>query len=260
MRAALSRRPEGPRTPHQLEAQRLLGLLAGMGVVGPQQSYASGQIIYEEGACGEALYLLLSGVARLSRKGPDETQTTSRLAGSWETFGSTCFSHGLTGRARRSNRAQAKTDCEVVKIPGLFLQRAMRKSPQAALTLMTIEEVRLAEHEELLGCLLPYETVARLAALLLMLEREFGEGTSKFPYPAKIGVRLTHGELSDMVSCTRKSVTWAMKRLRKERAIAVKKRGFITILAPRKLEEISRESGRGYLISSQESCELGKSA
>lgn len=207
--------------PHQLEAEQLLGLLAGMGVVGPGDPTPRASPSNEEGTRGEELYLLLSGVARLSRRGLNSGQATANLVGPWETLGSRCFSPGATEEARRNNCAQAKTVCEAVKIAGVFLRRAVWKSPQAALALMTLEGRRLAEHEELLGCLLPYASVARLAALLLILEEKFGEKrTTGAPYPSTIGVGLTHGDLSDMVCCTRKSVTWAMKRLREERAIA----------------------------------------
>ena len=62
-----------------------------------------------------------------------------------------------------------------MKIPRVFLERAVRRRREAALVLATRLEVAHTEQEELIGCLLPRKIEIRLAKLLPILLEKFGE-------------------------------------------------------------------------------------
>ena len=182
------------------------------------------------------LYLLTGGVAKLFVSYPAHAgrrDATFLLLGVEEVFGYPQFAGGGFGRVP----AEAFTDCEVVKIPGTFLERAVRRRPELALEVASLLEQRLVEYEELVGSLLPRRTDARLAGVLEVLARKFGEDTEDGG--VAIGIKLTRVDLAGMISSTRESVTSAVNRLRR-RGILAMEAGRIVLLDRGRLAEISR--------------------
>ncbi|MEJ7872926.1 MAG: helix-turn-helix domain-containing protein, partial [Rubrobacteraceae bacterium] len=100
----------------------------------------------------------------------------------------------------------------------------------------TLLEARLVEYEELLGRLLSRRTEVRLAKLLPILGRKFGETTG---VGVAIGLQLTRSDLAVMVASTRESVTAAVVGLRKK-GILEMEGGRIVLLDPERLAEIGR--------------------
>lgn len=125
------------------------------------------------------------------------------------------------------------TDCEVFKIPKVFVERAMRRRPEVALEMAALLELRLIEYEELTGCLLPRRTEVRLAKLLPILARKFGEPTGS---GTAIGLRLTR---SPMAASTRESTIAAVSGLC-ESGILAMKAGRVVVLDPERLAEAGR--------------------
>ena len=102
--------------------------------------------------------------------------------------------------------------------------------------MMTLLELRLVQYEELVRCLLPRETEVRLANLLPILARKFGERNG----PAvTIDLRLTHQDLAAMVASTRESVTKVLNEMRGRDLIEVEARR-ITLKDWRALAALSR--------------------
>src|SRR5215207_6119523 len=104
-------------------------------------------------------YVLKSGVVKLFRPYSGSKEATLRLLKPWDIFGHLAF----VGEARQRAYAEAVTECRVTKVPKIFMERAIRREPQAALKMMTLLELRLVQYEELVKCLLPRETEVRLA-------------------------------------------------------------------------------------------------
>ncbi len=190
------------------ECRGLLEILRGMGVASADRNYAPGDAIYREGEYGDALYVLLSGVVKLFRPYSGSKEATLRLLKPWDIFGHLAFA----GEARQRAYAEAVTECRVTKVPKIFMERAIRREPQAALKMMTLLELRLVQYEELVQCLLPRETEARLANLLPILVQKFGENDGGGS--VTIGLRLTHQDLAAMVASTRESVTKVLNDMR----------------------------------------------
>src|SRR5215203_6254449 len=99
------------------------------------------------------------------------------------------------------------------------------------------QQIRLAQYEELLGCLLPRKTEVRLANLLMILVHKFGghSGTDRLT----IGLRLSHQDLAEMVASTRESVSNNLSALRNRKMIEMA-RGNIKILNPEGLTKLGR--------------------
>lgn len=190
----------------------------------------AGDVIYWQEEDTRALYFLLEGVVRISRHRSGGEELTLDLLGPGEVFGS----FTTIGGGQRAS-AKALTACRVMKIPAPFLQRTMVRSPDAALRIVTMMEHRLAAREHMAGILHRRRTEARLATLLPILSRKFGEclpGERR-----RIGVRLTHAELASMVASTRESVSQALGGMRRKGYIAVE-RGRIVILSDEGLKKL----------------------
>ena len=216
------------------ECRDLLAILRGMGIASADRVYQPGDAIYNEGEYGDALYVLISGVVKLFRPYSGSKEATLRLLKSWDIFGHLAFA----GEAKQRAYAEAVTECKVTKVPKIFIERAIRREPRAALKMMTLLELRLVQYEELVRCLLPRETEVRLANLLPILARKFGErgddGRS-----VTIDLRLTHQDLAAMVASTRESVTKVLNEMR-NRGIVEIEGGRITLKDYDTLERISR--------------------
>jgi CRP/FNR family transcriptional regulator len=218
----------------ETECRRLLDALRGLDVAVLSRRYERGRTIYGRGENGGGLYVLTEGAVGLfgGYTGPSGARRDAlRLVGPWEPFGHPVFA----GRSRRT-AAEAFTDCEVVKVPRPFLERAIRRREEAALGMATLLELALIEQEETLGCLLPRKTEARLARLVPILLGKFCEPDMEGR--PMLGLRLTRLDLGAMIGTTRESVNGAMRDLQK-RGILRMERGRVMVLDPEALAEIA---------------------
>ncbi|HSL01409.1 MAG TPA: Crp/Fnr family transcriptional regulator [Rubrobacteraceae bacterium] len=215
------------------ECRRLLGLLEDLGTATAERTYAPGDAVYQEGEYGDALYVLTSGVLKLYRPYSGSKEATLRLLKPWDIFGHLAFE----GETRQRAYAEAVTECRVTKVPKIFVERAVRQEPLVAFKLMTLLELRLVQYEELVKCLLPRETEARLANLLPILAQKFGEREDG---RVTIGLRLTHQDLAAMVASTRESVTKVLNDMRNRDLIEVES-GRITLKDSRALARLGGE-------------------
>lgn len=216
------------------ECRELLEILRGLGIASADRIYQPGDAIYSEGEYGDALYVLISGVVKLFRPYSGSKEATLRLLKSWDIFGHLAF----VGEARQRAYAEAVTECKVTKVPKIFVERAIRREPRAALKMMTLLELRLVQYEELVKCLLPRETEVRLANLLPLLAQKFGERYED-SRSVTIDLRLTHQDLAAMVASTRESVTKVLNDMR-SRGIVQIEGGRITLKDHAALERLSR--------------------
>jgi CRP/FNR family transcriptional regulator len=212
------------------ECRELLVILRDIGVASADRVYQPGDVIYSEGEYGDALYVLISGVVKLFRPYSGSKEATLRLLKAWDIFGHLAFAGEATQRAY----AEAVTECKVTKVPKIFIERAVRREPRAALKMITLLELRLVQYEELVKCLLPRETEVRLANLLPILARKFGERSEDGCF-VTIDLRLTHQDLAS----TRESVTKVLNEMR-NRAVIEVEGGRITLKDYGALTKLSR--------------------
>ncbi len=216
------------------ECRDLLNLLDSMGIASADRYYKPGDAVYREGEYGDAIYILISGVVKLFRAYSGSKEATLRLLRPWDIFGHIAFA----GETKQLAYAEAVTDCQVTKVPKIFVERAVRRESRVAFKIMTLLELRLVQYEELVKCLLPRETEVRLANLLPILARKFGEKDGGGG-EVVIDLRLTHQDLAAMVASTRESVTKVLNDMRNRDVIEVEA-GRITLKNQRALAELSR--------------------
>lgn len=211
-------------------------ILALVGEAAIRRRYERDEIIYAEGDSCDALYVLAGGMAKLSKSYcSGSKEAILRLAGPWDVLGHATFG----AEVAREARAEAITACEVIKVPRVFLERAVREHPEAALALAALLGMELARREDWVGCRVSYRAEAKLANLLPLLAERFGQKTST---GATVLPRLTHEELAQMVGTTRESVTNAVNVLRRCGVLGWEgaRGGRIVILDPDELAEVGR--------------------
>jgi CRP-like cAMP-binding protein len=214
------------------ECRELLQILRGMGIVTADRTYGAGDVIYREGEYGDALYVVASGIVKLFKTYSGSKEATLRLLREWDIFGHLAF----TGEAVQRAYAEAVTTTKIIKVPKVFMERAIRRDPEVALKLLTLSELRLVQYEELVQCLLPRETEVRLANLLPVLAQKFGVAEDR---GLVIDLRLTHQDIAAMVASTRESVTKVLNELRGRDIIEIES-GRLILLDHAALERLSR--------------------
>ena len=96
------------------------------------------------------------------------------LVGPWEIFGNVAFGRSTT---YQHARAEAGRNCWVRKVPKVFVERALKARPEAALKIAAhLMRSQQMQYGEMVGYLLPHKVETKLAKLLLMLARRFGGG------------------------------------------------------------------------------------
>lgn len=233
MRAVLARQAERYAA-RENESEQLLRLLneAGFGIA--RRSYAPREVIKEEENQKAALYVLTSGLAFLLTARPTRGEAALGLLKDWDAFGNLAFAQGPA----RGVLVRALTACEVAKVSAHALEAAVRRNPTLAMKLMTLQDARLTCYEEFVARVWPRKTLVRLAGTLLFLSERFPRGSPDAAGPVASRVRLTLEDLAAMVVCSRESVGAAMGELRKQGLIDVRG-GYVTVLAPEKLREVS---------------------
>jgi CRP-like cAMP-binding protein len=223
--------------PQGKEGWELLGLLREAAAVAVERRYARGEVIFEEGDPGNALYVLTEGAVKLCRGYAEGKEATVMLLGTWEVFGELTFGCG----AYQYARAEALTACRLRKVPKVFLERVVKARPEVALKMMDLRWLELVRHREMAECILPHKAESKLAKLLPILGRKFGE--EEEVGRMVIRLRLTQEELAKMISSTRESVTHALTHLRRRGALALVG-GHMVILDPTGLEHLASGTTR----------------
>jgi CRP/FNR family transcriptional regulator len=213
------------------EGREILGLLHEAGAATVERQYARGEILFGEGDPGDALYVLTEGAVKLYRGCPEGKEVTLMLLGRWDVFGDLAFDR----RAYQHGSAQAMTACRVSKVPKVFLERALKTRPEMALKVVDLLRLELVRHREMTACLLPHKAETKLARLLPLLARRFGEQAD---VGLVIRLRLTQEELAKMISSTRESVGHALASLRRQ-GVLTPIAGRLVILDPAGLEHLA---------------------
>jgi CRP-like cAMP-binding protein len=187
--------------------------------------------LFPEGAYSDTLYLLISGVVKLSLPNVEGEEVLVSLICPGEFFGITSLMPGMT----RGFHCEAFSDCWVAGI-----------RPETFVT--TLLGVPFAEFSALVG-----STVSRWAALLYRYTRFQGLGLRQrlamalLELSQKFGVQdargtililqVTHEDLADLVGASRQKVTEHMKELERQQAIL--RDGRKLIVLPERLQDVA---------------------
>jgi CRP-like cAMP-binding protein len=183
------------------ECRKLLDMLCVRDATTFDRQYARGEVIFGDYAQGDGLYFFTDGVAKLSQAYSVGKEATLMLLGPWDVFGDLAFGQTAYPHAYPHASVEALTTSWVRKVPKVFVERAVKARPEVALKLAAhLMKAQQTQYGEMVGYLLPYKVETKLANLLLMLARRFGDEEELGRLTIRL--RLTHEELAAMILST----------------------------------------------------------
>ncbi|MBI3245033.1 MAG: Crp/Fnr family transcriptional regulator [Deltaproteobacteria bacterium] len=188
-------------------------------------------LLFSEGAVSDTLYLLISGVVKLSLPTVEGEEILVSLVCPGEFFGITSLMSGTT----RGFHCEAFSDCWVAGMrPNTFVTTLLG-IPFAHFS--ELMGSTISRWEELLYRYTRFQGLGlrqRLAMALLELSQKFGVQDARGTI---LLLQVTHEDLADLVGASRQKVTEHMKEL--ERRQVILREGRKLIVNPQRLQEVT---------------------
>ncbi|WP_338835033.1 Crp/Fnr family transcriptional regulator [Neomoorella humiferrea] len=200
-------------------------------------TFRAGQVVFMAGEESSRVFFILRGRAKIYRLTPSGSSVTMAIRHPGEIFG---LAEVLCG-SERVCFAEALEELEVVELKNKDFEAMLLEDPAFAREIAGILAKRLREAETTIYEMVYYQAPSRLAHLLLKLAGCCGQAE---PNPAaselksqgiKLGIRLSHREIAEMIGTSRQTVTSILNAMVQEKAIDVKYKEII-VLDREKLE------------------------
>lgn len=192
--------------------------------LGTVRRFAPGALIYQQGACSDCLYHLLSGRVKIFLDRPGGSHKLLAIMDPGTTFGESACFDGLPYFAS----AMALRPCEVLVCERATVLAAMARNAELAVEVLrgVIRKQRLlAMQVEAMTFL---KAPARIALLLARLSGDYGTpvhgGRGK-----RLSLRLTHEEIASIVATSRVTVSREIGALIRQGVLAKDKWDIIVL-------------------------------
>ena len=163
---------------------------------------AQGDYLFLRGEASGVLYLLLVGIVDIVLASADGRELVINELHAGECLGEL----GVLTHQPRSASAVARSDCDVLAVPGAVLWEAMGADPGLTRRLLVMTASRLRASSEREGVLAFMDAEARVARLLLYLDK-LNERTGY--------ITISQAELGDWAGLTRQTVATILGRWRR---------------------------------------------
>jgi CRP/FNR family transcriptional regulator, cyclic AMP receptor protein len=170
------------------------------------RTYNPETVIFQEGDNGEALYILVEGMVKLSKVDLGGYEKTLTLLKPPEFFGEM----SLLGSKTRSATAIALNQVKTYLLFADDFNKLMQTYPTVTLNLTSTLAQRLRGMDDEAQILSYKDAQGRVAFVLLRLYRS---GVVELNAQGNASVRLTHQELANLAGTSRETVTRALKVL-----------------------------------------------
>lgn len=192
------------------------------------RKYQKGRIIFVEGEPGEAIYLLKSGLIKVSKQDGDGREHTLHYVYPGDIFAEVV----LFDAGGYPATAEVVEDSEVGLIRNSDMDRLLIKNPGMTLELLKIMARRLRNAQQQIMELALKDTTRRLAGLLLKLAENHGINKEN---GVLISLPLTNQEIANLVGTSRETVNRILSEFRRRKAVTIVKQEGI-IISKAKLE------------------------
>ena len=175
---------------------------------------------------GDAVYLLVSGRAKICHLTPDGKQSILAFIDPGELFGELAiFESG-----QRDEYAETLEESTVVMIPSDVIRELMQTRPSLSVGITKVIGLRRKRIERRLKNLLFLPNRDRLVHLLLELAEQYGTETRE---GVELGIKLSHQDLANVIGSTRETVTVVLGDLQSVGLIKVGRRKIVICSLPR---------------------------
>ena len=172
-------------------------------------SCQTGKIFYMPEDSGEVLFLLKRGRVQLYRISPNGKKIVVTTLGAGAIFGEM----SLVGQGMHNTFAEAMDDCVLCVMSRSDVERLLKEKPDVAFRFLEAMGTRLTSLESRLEDIAFKSIPSRLAALLLELAREQGNGNVITGY--------THQDLSEVLGTYRETITQTLNDFKAEGIITI---------------------------------------
>lgn len=181
---------------------------------------------------GQAVYIILNGTLKVHLEQPGGSDVILAVLGPGDIAGEM----SVLDNTGRSASVTTLEESELLWMDGGSFQACLKRFPVMAHNLMTILSARVRRADLHIQALAALDTGGRVARQLLGFSRRYGR-------PAESGgilipVRLTQGDLADLVGASRKRVNQVVVALKSLGAVAVDERGYFVVRDPAALEKM----------------------
>lgn len=197
-----------------------------------ERSYKKGRIIFMEGEPGEAIYILKSGLVKLTKRLEDGREHILHFVHAGEVFAEVVLFDGGNYPAT----SEVQEDSVVGVLRNKDIERLISKNPLIAVEMLRIMSRRLRTAQEKVMNLALHDTARRLAFALLKMAEDHGIKKSK---GIVINMSLTNQELANLTGSSRETVNRMLNSFKRAGAIDVDRQQ-IVILDKAKLEDLLR--------------------
>ncbi len=192
----------------------------------PMATCRAGQLIYEPGETGEALFILKSGHIRLYRITPDGRKLVLATLAPGTAFGDM----SVLGQSMTGSFAEATEACTICIMSRVDIEQIVLEHPRVAIHLIQLFSGRLREAESRLEQMAFAPVHTRLARLLLDLEAN-----------SEVAGH-SHQELAEMLGASRETVSRALVEFKSAGWVGIDRR-CIRLLDRAALTEAAEASG-----------------
>jgi len=192
--------------------------LARLSRIVQERHFPKGNILFLENEPGHTLFIIKSGLIKISRVAPDGKAKTLTILHALEFFGEMA----ILDDEYRSATAEALSDATVLTIYKKDFESLIKKYPHLALEVIHTLCQRLREANHQIDDLAFQDSRGKIANVLLRLAKEFGKAVEKQP-GIIIKISLTHQELSEMAGLSRETTTRMLNKLEADNIIVLAK-------------------------------------
>lgn len=186
-----------------------------------------GEFIFIQSDPSEKCYIVRSGLVSILLESADGREMVINEMRAGDLFGEV----GLLTDHTRSTSAVARTDCELLEFSSRTFLEMIEVEPLLARRMLEITANRLRNSSAREGALAFLDAQARLARLLLQLDKE---------EPEKGYITISQGELAQRTGLTRQTVAKALGRWRRSGWL-ITGRGHILLLKRARFSQLEKE-------------------
>ncbi len=187
-----------------------------------QRSFSAGSTILTTEQPGEAVYVILSGSAKVHVIRSDGTEVILAILGPGEVVGEMSLADSLG----RSADVATLEESVLLWMDRSAFRASVEEAPTLARNLAEVLSRRLRLTNTHLLSLATLDVPGRVASQLLALAREYGEST---PEGTRIPMRLTQTDLAGLAGASRVRVNQALGYFRKRGSISLDKDGRLIV-------------------------------
>lgn len=201
--AQMARKAQARESPGSFDVR---AFLKSAGVSGRIVRFATGALVFSQGAQANSVFYVQEGGAKLSVLSSAGKEAVVAMLGPGDFFGEGC----LAGQPLRMGTAKAVMPSALLRIPKRDMLRMLHDHPDFSGRFIAHMLTRNIRIEEDLVDQLFNSSEKRLARTLLLLARYGKEDTTQFVLP-----KLSQETLAEMVGTTRSRVNFFMNKFRK---------------------------------------------